>query len=1248
MDELLQVWSRIAWAQSWQVTLLIAGVWLVLRAVGRNRPHLACALWLVVLLKCITPPLVSSPSGIFCWLQRAEPAVKVQSVLAATEAEFVPLAASQTDAIVVRASPVVAAPLAARAAAVDLPAAGEVSAEPASQAIGSWSLVMSLAAFAWLIGVLVFAAVATAQWLACWRKLARAGRIDEAPLAKLVDDLRQRLKLRRSVQLLVTESSLGPAVVGLLQPTIILPAILVRVKTPEELAPLVAHELIHIRRGDLWIGMLQTLAVASWWFHPLVRLASRLITREAERCCDEETIAHLGCEPAAYARSLLDVLALKQELTPIPAFPGVRPVDVTSQRLERIMQLGQGCHKRTPWWCWLIMLAAAAAVLPGAALVVGAKEKPKPRPGDPQQYVRPDFPLAAEEPDGKAAELTTRTYDVADLIAPLAQQMDEPEHHARLLLAQLVQWAGRGPLEKESESAGRDALWDADKLVVRQTDDAHRRIAEQLAVLREHGHAQIAVEVRIISGPMVAMLNAEGVNWRMIGSRRAAQPSPAGEAVSVVEKNVPAMLSLISQREATKFLTEAQQHPKTNVIQAPKVTLFNGHSARVEDSVQRPFVVGVTPAADGKTTILKPTIRVFSEGTSIRLRPVAKKDGSIQLDFGLTLSQIRDVETAEFPTGPGKQPITVQVPEVASTRLSTTVEMNAEQSLLLAIPKTGKGKKVQPPMAVLVTVRRIPEPAAVDLDDGDGARTMNLHPGGWRFELRPRQGHRLRIACRKQDSDRVDFGFTTGLRIEAVTSSSEVTNRISLEGAKANVRMASGRESAEDQELFFEIELSDEVSGACGETKFRADRLQLTVEDPYVDSGPRSSQPRSSQPRKPSPMRLTLDGNVQLSHDGSRIEARRAVLRINEPFVPQSDAGRKATGVQIEVDDAKAIDVPSRNYHPNEVQYFPPGPEHSAAKFIEKIYPVADLVIPLPSGPIQISPTGSQLKRESPEVIKPDFDSLIDLISTTIRPDSWDRVGAKGEISVATNSYSLVIRQDEQVHKMIGDLLRQLRRLQDIQVVLTLERLEVSAAELAAAVGKTADSPLTTVAENLKLRAWCLKPEFAAMLKRLPTARVQPGPKLTAFNGQTVGLPLRENGDQIADIVRGLLVQPLVTADFRSLRLQIFADAAADPPHVADNKSTSPYWLTATSASPRRALHTEHRELVLGQVLVVDQSKYAWQEGEKGVPVDDKAPGEARLFKGVSAKKPDTRCFYLITPNVLVASEEKVLAPRQK
>jgi general secretion pathway protein D len=65
-----------------------------------------------------------------------------------------------------------------------------------------------------------------------------------------------------------------------------------------------------------------------------------------------------------------------------------------------------------------------------------------------------------------------------------------------------------------------------------------------------------------------------------------------------------------------------------------------------------------------------------------------------------------------------------------------------------------------------------------------------------------------------------------------------------------------------------------------------------------------------------------------------------------------------------------------------------------------------------------------------------DFDSLIQLITSTIAPTTWDEVGGSGSIEEFRTNLSLVISQTEDVHDQIRDLLEQLRRLQDLQVTI--------------------------------------------------------------------------------------------------------------------------------------------------------------------------------------------------------------------
>ncbi|TXT17696.1 MAG: antirepressor regulating drug resistance protein, partial [Planctomycetota bacterium] len=73
--------TPILLAQAWQITFLIIVVGGINRWLSRKRPHLAHALWLVVLVKCVTPPMWSSHSGVFCWLQPPREVAQQRSVV---------------------------------------------------------------------------------------------------------------------------------------------------------------------------------------------------------------------------------------------------------------------------------------------------------------------------------------------------------------------------------------------------------------------------------------------------------------------------------------------------------------------------------------------------------------------------------------------------------------------------------------------------------------------------------------------------------------------------------------------------------------------------------------------------------------------------------------------------------------------------------------------------------------------------------------------------------------------------------------------------------------------------------------------------------------------------------------------------------------------------------------------------------------------------------------------------------------
>jgi len=73
-----------------------------------------------------------------------------------------------------------------------------------------------------------------------------------------------------------------------------------------------------------------------------------------------------------------------------------------------------------------------------------------------------------------------------------------------------------------------------------------------------------------------------------------------------------------------------------------------------------------------------------------------------------------------------------------------------------------------------------------------------------------------------------------------------------------------------------------------------------------------------------------------------------------------------------------------------------------------------------------------------------DFSGLVNLITTTVEPGTWDVDGGQGTIGQEENTLSLVIRQTSAVHEQIADLLTQLRKLQDLQVTVEVRFISVS------------------------------------------------------------------------------------------------------------------------------------------------------------------------------------------------------------
>ena len=156
-------------------------------------------------------------------------------------------------------------------------------------------------------------------------------------------------------------------------------------------------------------------------------------------------------------------------------------------------------------------------------------------------------------------------------------------------------------------------------------------------------------------------------------------------------------------------------------------------------------------------------------------------------------------------------------------------------------------------------------------------------------------------------------------------------------------------------------------------------------------------------------------------------------------FVPSSDIG-----LQGLINDAyAALPQNVRNY-PGPVSMVPSAPGGPSGA--EALLPggVLPQQFGAPGGTSPVS-YGTGTPGGAGGAANADFDSLIDLIVSTVEHDSWMENGTgDGEIQPFPTNLSLVISQTQRVHEQIADLLEQLRRLQDLQVTIEVRFIRLN------------------------------------------------------------------------------------------------------------------------------------------------------------------------------------------------------------
>ncbi|HUS73839.1 MAG TPA: M56 family metallopeptidase [Sedimentisphaerales bacterium] len=346
-DYIIQITSYI-WTQSWQIAVLVVVIAAASLALNKRSAHIRYLLWLIVLAKCLVPPLLTIPLAV---LPQEKPAMVLETMdTSVAESPALP---------------------SAKPATAPLPTLTERPDSLTIRQCFGFGWFLCAAAFVLAAGI---KALRTNLWL--WReRKPLPGELQTriaASLAKLEFEILPKVWLVDGIG--------QPFVWGLLRGSIYLPGDFVKADNAEHRRVVLGHELSHVQRFDAAVNILQVIAQAIFWFHPFVWWANKKIRAEREKCCDEMAIAHLDTKARDYSNAIVSTLINEYESTqPVPSLAVAGPVKNIEERIKTIMRPGKEFYKRPSLRAVIVLLLVALLTVPiGCALTSRAKKETAP------------------------------------------------------------------------------------------------------------------------------------------------------------------------------------------------------------------------------------------------------------------------------------------------------------------------------------------------------------------------------------------------------------------------------------------------------------------------------------------------------------------------------------------------------------------------------------------------------------------------------------------------------------------------------------------------------------------------------------------------------------------------------------------------------------------------------------------------------------------------------------------------------
>ncbi len=557
----------------------------------------------------------------------------------------------------------------------------------------------------WAFGVTIISCRGALAYLRFSMQLRQFMATEDQAIVDRVLRACDRIGVGRRPKIKEVTSLEAPAVFGLFRPVICLPVNWRDALSGDKLDWVLRHELAHIKRRDALVLFIAGIARALHWFNPASWIAVAELQHAMERAADEVAMRELSEKSVRDYGNLLLEYAAGQSSSRQRATVGLLAMAVPRGLQGRIESLAKS-RPRQSWLMWIVMAPLVATIaasgLTDAKAIVPEITAPRSVPNLEVAIAGSDWRRPFSNPD-LPEEARAVSINVENALRK-ARELQPDVDAARFVRHYFASSAATDRTQSPSIVNG--------VLKLNATPQEETTIKRRLSAFEMSGPWRIPTELRIIetnvrllnwidwsvADPTTSCRRVDGTelfensqDWDGLSSDSWPFPFVETTPLELARTSmIPVWAVKITRMQSERLIDQMQRDHRSNLMHAPKMTLFNGQCGMLRDVVLSPFVTDVTIVRDEMANALQPKISVFEDGWKFLMKPTVNAEQKVNLKLVLNHSSVGEVRHANLPNlagNVGSEDVTIQVPSVQSDCIVVESVLSEDEVLLVLSPK---------------------------------------------------------------------------------------------------------------------------------------------------------------------------------------------------------------------------------------------------------------------------------------------------------------------------------------------------------------------------------------------------------------------------------------------------------------------------------------------------------------------------------------------------------------------------------